>query len=204
MAKWILRFLLSDDAVNFDALAKALKRETGINMLRLDAEQWVISSSQIERSVTALFDGEPTAFAEARVWLDRLKIRDIVSISPDVAVQLVFQNGVSARNLGHTEEAVAWFDRALAVDDSLAAIWSNRGNALVDLNRWEQAEASFRHAIERSPGDALVRFNFGTFLLQRERFQEAQSELAAAVRLNPQFEQARHNLEVVESLIAAH
>jgi tetratricopeptide (TPR) repeat protein len=198
---FVLRFPLNDNTGNFDALAGALRRETGAAIVRLDEEQWIVSSINIERPVTALFRGEETALRAIRLWLERLEVRDIYLISNDVAAQMVFAIGVEHRQQGRNEDALDWFERTLAIDDTIAPAWSNRANVLADLQRWDDAERSYRRALELSPADVLTHFNFGTFLINRNRYMEAASELRDAIRLDPEFEPAKRNLEVVEGTL---
>ena len=201
MPQFILRFNLNDDTGSFNELAEALRRETEVTIVRLDQEQWLISASGIERPVTVLFRGENEALKAVRLWLDRLQVRDIVLVASDVAAQMVFSNGVQSRKQGANEIALECFDRVLAIDESLGPAWSNRANILAEFRQWEKAEDSYRRAIDCSPTDVLAHFNFGTFLIKRGRYKEASTELHEALRLDPEFEQAKRNLEIAESML---
>jgi tetratricopeptide (TPR) repeat protein len=112
-----------------------------------------------------------------------------------------FANGVECRRQGRNEDALDWFERALAIDDSIGPAWSNRANVLADLQRWDEAEYSYRRAVEYSPADVVTRFNFGTFPIDRGRYEDASSELRNAIRLDPEFESAKRNLEIVERML---
>jgi Flp pilus assembly protein TadD len=53
---------------------------------------------------------------------------------------------------GRYEDALAAYDRALALDPEDADVWNNRGVALHELGRTGQARAAYDRAIALDPG----------------------------------------------------
>jgi tetratricopeptide (TPR) repeat protein len=90
--------------------------------------------------------------------------------------------GASLSNLGRSEEALACYDRALAINPQDAEAWSNKGNALGALGRSEEALACYDRALAINPQLAQAWSNKGVvlandFQLYREAlacFEEAQ------------------------------
>jgi tetratricopeptide (TPR) repeat protein len=200
MPQLVMRFNLTDDTGSFDALARALRRETGVVIVRLDEEQWVISASEIERPVTALFRGDDSVLREVRLWLDRLGVREIDLVLDSLAAEMTFSKGLEYRRQEMNEKALDWFDRTLAIDDSAGGAWSNRANVLADLKRWDEAEYSYRRALECTPPDKLIHFNFGVYLVSRGQYEAGVVELHEALRLDPEFEPAKLAVEGLETI----
>ena len=62
-----------------------------------------------------------------------------------------YNRGVTLKALKRFEEALASYDRALAVRPDYAEAFSNRGNTLQELKRFEEALASFDRALKLRP-----------------------------------------------------
>ena len=85
----------------------------------------------------------------------------------------LFSNrGVVLKDLKRFDEALASFDRALAID-RLAGAHSNRGNALRALDRYDEALASYDRALAIRPNDARAIHNRGVALYRLGRFEAA-------------------------------
>ncbi len=70
-----------------------------------------------------------------------------------------------------------------------------RATALYRSEHYDQAAREFRGE------DALSHYNRGTALARAERFEEALEQLEQAVELDPDFEDARHNRDLVERIL---
>ncbi len=82
--------------------------------------------------------------------------------------------------------AIAAADRALALDDSLAAAYSSRGYVrLYHEWSWAEAEADFRKAEAMAPGYATASHCYGNLLVVRQRFAEAEAAMRRAVASEP-------------------
>ena len=84
-------------------------------------------------------------------------------------------------------------DRAIGLDPSNAAFFSNRGNALAQLERYDEALASYDHALKINPDDAKAVFNRGSVLQTQKRFGEALKSFDLAISLEPEFVEAHNN-----------
>ena len=68
------------------------------------------------------------------------------------------------QELKRFEEAVASYDRAIALKPGYAGTFFNRGNALHELKRFDEALASYDHAITLKPDYAEAFNNRGVAL----------------------------------------
>jgi predicted O-linked N-acetylglucosamine transferase (SPINDLY family) len=102
--------------------------------------------------------------------------------------------GVIALRAGHYGDALALFDRALAVAPALAALHVNRGSALKALRRFGEAVAALRRAIELQPDLFSAWNNIGEALQALGEIDAATEALEKAVLLAPAAAEARANL----------
>ncbi len=86
---------------------------------------------------------------------------------------------------GRHDEALACYDRALAIRDDAPEIWANRGRALRNLDRSDEAETSLREALRLKPDFANAYTELGRLLDCLGRFEEAEMTVRRALRCNP-------------------
>ncbi len=92
---------------------------------------------------------------------------------------------VAFRRLGRLNDALACYDRVLALKPDYVEAHNNRGNALKDLGRPEEALASFDRAIALEPDHAEAHCNRGMALQELKRMDEALESYNLAFDLNP-------------------
>jgi tetratricopeptide (TPR) repeat protein len=92
------------------------------------------------------------------------------------------------------EEALACYDRALAIRRDIPQVLSNRGRALRNLGRLDEAEANLREALRLKPDLADAHHNLGRVLFDLGRWEEAVTSIRTALRIQPEFHQAWHGL----------
>ena len=76
-------------------------------------------------------------------------------------------------------------DRAIALDSTLAEVWSSRGVLHARSWRWSEAEADFRHAIALNPTYAPAHQGLGELLIVTGRLPEATRSLERAAQIEP-------------------
>jgi predicted O-linked N-acetylglucosamine transferase (SPINDLY family) len=101
--------------------------------------------------------------------------------------------GLALHNLGRLEEAVAGYDRALALRPDLAEVYYNRGNALRHLDRLDAAIASYDSAIALKPDFAEAYVNRGVALQDLWRPNEALESYDHVLALKPDLAEALNN-----------
>ena len=82
-------------------------------------------------------------------------------------------------------DALASFDKALALDPNHFEALANRGNVLLDLGRAEDALAALDQVLAREPRHLPSRVNRGNALVALGRSEAAIAEYDAALALNP-------------------
>lgn len=91
------------------------------------------------------------------------------------------------------EEALASFDRAIALEPGLAEIHDHRGNLLQKMQRHEEALVSHERAVALKPAYATAWNNRGNALEKLHRHAEALASLDRAIALAPDFHDAHNN-----------
>jgi len=100
--------------------------------------------------------------------------------------------------LGKGEEALAEYDKALAIDGDDPSIWNNRAVLLAEnLQRPDEALTSYDHALEAEPDYHLARFNRAQLLARMDRAAEAVEQLRRVTELV-----SRHGSDAIPELRA--
>jgi len=107
---------------------------------------------------------------------------------------VLFSTANVSYELKRYEEALASYDRALAIQPDFAQALSNRGNALYELKRHEEALASYDRALAIQPDFAEAHLGRGTVLstFELKRHEEALASYDRALAIRPDFAEAHH------------
>jgi protein O-GlcNAc transferase len=100
---------------------------------------------------------------------------------------------MTLENLKRHEEALVFYDRALALRPTLGEAWSNRGNSLQELKRIDEALDSYERAIAVRPNFAEPLSNRGMILHELKRFNEALESYDRALAVRPDYIEALNN-----------
>jgi tetratricopeptide (TPR) repeat protein len=100
-------------------------------------------------------------------------------------------------DLHRPAEALASFDRALALRPDYATALNNRGNTLQDLARPAEALASYDKVLAIRPDYAEALYNRGIVLRDLQRPIEALASLDKALSINPSHVDALNNRGIV-------
>ena len=106
----------------------------------------------------------------------------------------LLQRGIAAAGRGAADEAVAWFQQAVALRPDFAIAQANLGLLLVALRRNAEAEAPLRMALSFLPRDAALRNALGVAQEALQRFAEAEQSYRAALDAQPGLAEAHSNL----------
>ncbi|WP_225906708.1 MULTISPECIES: tetratricopeptide repeat protein [Thermoleptolyngbya] len=102
-------------------------------------------------------------------------------------------------------EAVAAFDRAIALDPSYCKAWNNRGNALCGLKRYAEALDSYDRAVAMQPDYHQTWFNRGLLFAEMQAYGNALENFEQAIALSPdpRYLHAREDIWLKRKLISA-
>jgi Flp pilus assembly protein TadD len=99
---------------------------------------------------------------------------------------------------GRMEEAIAEYQRALALNPNHKDALNNLGVDLARQGRMGQAASRFERLITLDPDNADAHTNLGVVLLAQGNRVRAAEEFRAALELNPRNETARNGLEKLQ------
>jgi protein O-GlcNAc transferase len=116
----------------------------------------------------------------------------ILSEDPN-CFEAIYFLGVIHSSLGKNEQALASYDKALALRPGFAEAMYNRGNVLKKLHRLDEALASYDRTIALQPGYAKAFSNRGNTLTELKRFEEALTSYDQALALQPNLVEALYN-----------
>jgi tetratricopeptide (TPR) repeat protein len=135
------------------------------------------------------------AIADRLIWVgfDRTAVPTETGLAAaKVATEVLPSSAVAWRSygpalakLGRHKEALAAYDRALALDPDDAWAHSTRGAALRMLGRLEEALAAYDRALALDPDNAWVHSNRGVALQLLGRLEEALAAYDRALALDP-------------------
>jgi len=109
--------------------------------------------------------------------------------------------GLELHALQRFDEALAVFDKVLAVDPNVVEAHYNRGNILGDLQRFDEALAAYDKALALKPDFAFALNNRGWTLQQLKRYDDALASYDKALAINPDYVAAKDNRDL---LLRAH
>jgi len=125
--------------------------------------------------------------------------------------KLYQEMGIILYSLERYEEAIASYDKAVAINPNDDWAWVFRGIMLGGLERYEEAIASYDKAIAINPNHDEAWNNRGNALGELGRYEEAIASYDKAIAVNPNFDLAWHNrgnalgeLGRYEEAIASH
>ncbi len=95
------------------------------------------------------------------------------------------------QQLDRTEEALRYYDMALAEDNSSWLAWMQRGVAAASVAHFDEAVANTTRATELVPNNGDVWFHHATVLEAAGRFSDAAAAFDRALTLDPQHQAAR-------------
>ena len=93
----------------------------------------------------------------------------------------------------HRDEALIYYDKALALKPDSVEAYNNRGSALMGLKRTDEALASYDKALALKPDHVTAHNNRGSALQELERLSEALISYDKALALKPDYAEAYYN-----------
>lgn len=162
------------------ALADALLRTKRYDDARAAAAEVTAQEPVLARELLAKI-----ALARGDVAGARQEIEAALAAAPHRVATLIALAHVEKQQ-GNWTATLATLDRALAESPNPPrGLQSDRGEALLHLQRGPEAEEAYRKEVERHPDDVQAWGNLAVILAAQGRRDEARATVQQAVRLNP-------------------
>ncbi len=129
--------------------------------------------------------------------------RQAAELQPGSAL-IVTGMGTALLNLGRHEEAIEWFDKALAIDPDCVFALNDRGAALRGLGRYEEAIEWYDKALAIDPDCILVLNNRSVALSELGRNAEAIDWYDKALAIRPDHLHALNNRGAALARLGRH
>jgi tetratricopeptide (TPR) repeat protein len=105
---------------------------------------------------------------------------------------------------GDTNNAMAYFTKALKIDPGNPEIMLHRAQALRDLNRWPEAEQTYREILKERPNYWPANNDLGWILFRQAKYQQAADAFDAAAMAAPNVAMPLANLGSMYVSIGKH
>src|SRR5262249_48196813 len=90
-------------------------------------------------------------------------------------------------NLKRFDEALAAYDKALAVKPDLAGAWLGRGIVLTELKRYDETFAAYDNALALKPDLAEAWYGRGNVFVKLKRHEDAANAYAEVLKIDPNY-----------------
>lgn len=128
-----------------------------------------------------------------------------LSVSAQKEVRKNIRKGNKAYQQQKFSEASPFYDNAVKANPSSKEATFNLGNTLYKQKEWDKSVEHFNHFIsleQENPTEAAAGWhNIGNAMLQKKDLQKSMEAYKMALRLNPQDNETRYNLAVVQKMI---
>ncbi len=105
--------------------------------------------------------------------------------------------GILAAREGNTDEAIGFFQKALAINPDHAVALQNLGNAYRQKKDWDAARKTLDHALALNPEDAEANYGLGMVYAQLNDTGHAYEHLQKALAARPAYPEALNNLGIL-------
>jgi tetratricopeptide (TPR) repeat protein len=183
-----MRYSFVADHFAYLASVPFLALAVGLAALRAGESAGRIAVAVVVTVFAVLTWSRAAAFHDAAtLWRDTLAKNPLATIA---YVNLGYQT----YEAGRPAEALALYDRGLAIEPDAADLLNDRGLALGALGRTDEAIASYEHARRSDPTHVESRSNLGNVLASLGRYGEAEVVYREALHLRPGYAEAHNNL----------
>ncbi len=108
-------------------------------------------------------------------------------------LERILREGASLHDNARYDDALALYDEALGRWPTLALIWNNRGNTLLEMGFFDQAIKSYQQALQLAPSLHDSRVALATCLQAQGEIQQALVECARVLKVSPDHAEAHWN-----------
>ncbi len=134
------------------------------------------------------------AFRQCTYWRDSESLwrRALASTSDNALAHYNLAMTIAPK--GSTDEAIAEFKSAIAIQPDYVDALNNLGDLLAQHGRTDEAIDVYRKALQTQPSDAMIHFNLGAVLNLKGRRGEAIDQIRQALEIQPNDADAQDTL----------
>ncbi len=107
------------------------------------------------------------------------------------------------KSAGKLDQAVEIFEKIVEDYPDYPQGWHNLGATYYSMKKYEKAEEAFSNYLKLEPRDAGGYLYLGHTLFSQGKLKKARLQIKKALDLNPNLEEARKNLTLLEKMIKA-
>jgi predicted O-linked N-acetylglucosamine transferase (SPINDLY family)/ADP-heptose:LPS heptosyltransferase len=191
--------LIANSLEDYEALAiqlatqpeqlAVIKQKLANNRLSTPLFDTALLTQHIEAAYQTIFNRYQADLAPDHIYVSA-EVDTIKPIADTNELDALIDQGNELEDLNRSEEALACYDRAIAINPDYARAHSNRGNVLQNLKRFDEALESYDRALSIRPDYAEAHYNRGNALQACKRYQEAITSYERALSIKPDFIQA--------------
>lgn len=132
---------------------------------------------------------------EAETFLERAAALGEGQLDPVIWTDALRGVAISFVKNGNLQKAMDNYNRAIYVSPNRADVRAEGARVLYELHRYDEALALIQTALQLQPADSRALNTYGAVLLALDRKAEAVSVLEQAVKADPEFADAKSNLQ---------
>lgn len=126
-------------------------------------------------------------------------------LSLDLSDPLIwFKKGLALSNLNRNEEALAAYDRALALNPRSVGAWQNKAALLFNAKRWNEALEAYDAALAVEPKNVDIWVDKGLTLVNLAREEDALASYKRALSIDPSNQRALQNRDQLLRVPTSH
>jgi tetratricopeptide (TPR) repeat protein len=125
------------------------------------------------------------AFARKEYYPALIKYLEAGKYNPN-SEHILNKIGITNSRLRWYDDAVAAFDRAIALNPKFSYSYNNLGSVYFATNNRKKAETYFRKAISLKNDEASYHVNLGTLLFENKKFEKGLQEYRKGLSLDPE------------------
>ncbi len=134
-----------------------------------------------------------------------ISIVSVFSLTAQKAVRKNIKQGNKSYNEQKYEQAATKFEEAIKINPNAPEANFNLANTLYKQKEWDKSIEQLQHyqLIEKENEQQIAAswYNMGNALLQKKDLQNSMEAYKNALRINPEDDEARYNLAVVQKMI---
>jgi len=113
--------------------------------------------------------------------------------------QTLFKMGYTLAQQNRDDEALEYYKEALELDPNNTYIHQAMASLYRKMGKYENAKNYLEQLLKIDAKNPITYYNYGNLLVDMKHFDEAKSMYEKAVELNPNFEEAKEELEKIGS-----